>query len=127
MFGSESTNGLCLLQRRENTDVAVDDLSPGPPFGRGVPLIVKTQDDVSIVGNCATEQAPLAIPFVLNRGGRWFSVDIHQHGVFFRWIEVRRFDHPAIERDIAGNPRLEEFRWASQALVDLFRQLGVAF
>src|ERR1700733_5664536 len=121
MFGGESSDRLRLLQRRKDPDVAVDNLSPGTPFGRWCTLIVKTQDDVSIVGNCTVKQTPQATPLVVHRRVPWFSIDIHQGRIFPGWIKVRRLDHPTIEGDTAGSLCMEELGRRSECLVNLLQ------
>ena len=103
----KTCDGLCLLFGPEIPDVAVHDFAPCRPFGRRRTAVVERQHDVALVRNGAKSQA-CGPPLILDQRVRRLAIDIDQHGIPPRRIEVGGLDHHRIERHAVFNRHLRE-------------------
>ena len=73
------------------------------------------------------EQAGFAGPlFDDGQAGR-LAVDVHQHRILLRRVEVARLDHPSVEFDVVGDFHFEEVRLGGVNGLGFFGELVIVF
>src|SRR5262245_12945870 len=104
----------CLLLRGEHTHRAINHLAPGPAFWRGRASIVEARNDITIIGQARQEEPSRPRPTVIDGCARRLAIHTYDQRIFFRGIELSRFDQPTIELNAVTDVNLKEFRSRSE-------------
>src|SRR5262249_60444660 len=96
----------------------VNGFSPGSAARGRRAAVVDADDEISLLRQHRMPHLGSASPRIEHCLPPRFAVDVKERRVAFLWIEVRRFDYPAVELNAITDRHAEELRLALPELAE---------